>query len=151
MAFVAAGLKTSDVIPELGKSVGEELLAPTRIYVRAVKEVLRHYPVKRGVIRGLAHITGGGLIDNIERILPQGRRAMLSRGSWPILPVFTWLKKLGNIPQAEMDHVFNNGIGFAAIVAPFYADSIREQLVNEGIPTYVIGSVEKGERGVSLE
>src|SRR5438034_446579 len=97
VVFEHAGLKVGDFVPELGRTVGEELLEPTRIYVRAVKSILRHYPVKRRVVRGLAHITGGGLVDNLPRVLPPGRRAFLKRGSWPVPPVFNWLQRLGNV------------------------------------------------------
>src|SRR5437868_8005719 len=101
-----AGLKVGDFVRELGRTVGEELLEPTRIYVRPVKHILEHYPVKRRVVRGLAHITGGGIVDNLPRILPPGRRAFIKR-DWPIPPVFAWLQRLGDVPQPEMDRVFN--------------------------------------------
>src|SRR5881394_1142673 len=101
IVFDVAGLKVSDFVPELGRTVGEELLEPTRIYVRPILDILGHYPIKRRVVRGLAHITGGGLVDNLPRILPPGRRAFLKRGSWPVPPVFGWLQRLGNVPQPE--------------------------------------------------
>src|SRR5262249_27812387 len=91
-----ARLNVSDFVPELVRTAGEEMLAPTRIYVRAVKSILRHYPVKKRVVRGLAHITGGGLVDNVPRVLPGGRRVFIRRGSWPVPPVFSWLQRLGN-------------------------------------------------------
>jgi phosphoribosylformylglycinamidine cyclo-ligase len=148
VVFEHAGLKASDHVEELGKTVGDELLTPTRIYVKSVKDVLGHYPVKKRVVRGLAHITGGGLVDNVPRVLPPGRRVFIRRGSWPLPPVFPWLQKLGNIPQAEMDRVFNLGIGFVMIVAPFYAHSICERLNANGIATHLIGEVRDGEPGV---
>jgi phosphoribosylformylglycinamidine cyclo-ligase len=141
------GLKVGDFLPELGRTVGEELLEPTRIYVRPVKGILRHYPVKRRVVRGLAHITGGGLVDNVPRVLPPGRRVFLRRG-WPASPVFAWLQRLGNIDPVEMDHVFNMGIGFVMIVSPYYAESIQRQLEEDRVPTYVIGEVREGDPGV---
>jgi phosphoribosylformylglycinamidine cyclo-ligase len=150
VVFERGGLRVTDVVPDLGRSVGEELLEPTRIYVRAVKTVLEHYPVKRRVVRGLAHITGGGLIDNVARVLPPGRRAFLKRGSWPVPPVFDWLSRLGSVEQAEMDRVFNGGIGFVMIVSPYYADSIRARLEEERFPTYIIGEVREGEPGVEF-
>src|SRR6266436_2214202 len=128
IVFDHAKLKVTDFVPELGRTVGEELLEPTRIYVRPIKRILHHYPVKRRVVRGLAHITGGGLVDNIPRILPPGCRVFLKRGSWEIPPVFPWLERLGEIEQDEMDRVFNNGIGFVVIASPFYAESIQRQL-----------------------
>src|SRR5262249_37414842 len=86
VVFDHAGLKASDFVPELGRTVGEELLEPTRIYVRAIKNILRHYPVKKRVVRGLAHITGEGLPGNVPRVLPPGRRVVLPRGSWDVPP-----------------------------------------------------------------
>jgi phosphoribosylformylglycinamidine cyclo-ligase len=148
VVFEHAGLKVSDFVPELGRTVGEELLEPTRIYVRPIKAILQHYPVKKRVVRGLAHITGGGLVDNVPRVLPPGRRVFLRRGSWEVPPVFRWLQKLGGIEQVEMDHVFNQGIGFVAITSPYYADSIQRQLEEDRVPTRVIGEVREGEPGV---
>jgi phosphoribosylformylglycinamidine cyclo-ligase len=150
VVFEHAGHSVTDFIPELGKTVGEELLTPTRIYVRAIKQILQHYPVKKRVVRGLAHITGGGLVDNIPRILPPGRRVVLERGSWPVPPVFAWLQRLGNIDQAEMDRVFNQGIGFVMIVGSYFADSIKAQLAEARIPALVIGKVLEGEPIVEL-
>jgi phosphoribosylformylglycinamidine cyclo-ligase len=147
VVFEHAGLKVGDLVPELGRTVGEELLEPTRIYVRPVKGILQHYPVKRRVVRGLAHITGGGLADNVPRVLPPGRRVFLRRG-WPVPPVFGWLQRLGKIEQSEMDHVFNLGIGFVMIVSPYYAESIQRRLAEDRVPTYVIGEVREGEAGV---
>src|SRR5262249_15605374 len=131
VVFDHAKFKVTDFIPDLGRTVGEELLEPTRIYVRAIKTLLRHYPVKRRVVRGLAQITGGGLVDNLPRILPAGRRIVLKRGSWPVPPVFAWLQQLGNIEQAEMDRVFNGGIGFCVIVSAYYAESVQRQLCED--------------------
>jgi phosphoribosylformylglycinamidine cyclo-ligase len=150
VVFELAGLKVSGHVPELGRTVGEELLEPTRIYVRPLKAILQHYPVKKRVVRGLAHITGGGLVDNIPRVLPPGRRVFLRRGSWPVPPVFTWLQGLGDIEQAEMDRVFNQGIGFVVIASPYYADSIQRRLEEDRVRTYVIGEVRQGEPGVEF-
>jgi phosphoribosylformylglycinamidine cyclo-ligase len=148
IVFDHAGLNVNEQVPEFGRTVGEELLTPTRIYVEAVQGVLKHYPVKKKVVRGMAHITGGGIVDNVPRILPANRRAFIRRGSWPLLPVFEWLQRLGNVAQPEMDRVFNCGIGYTMIVSPFYAESIRERLTKEGVPTFAIGEVREGEAGV---
>lgn len=148
VVFDVADLKTSQFVPELGRTVGEELLTPTRIYVKAIQKVLQHYPIKRGVIAGLAHITGGGLVDNLPRILPDNRRAILKRGSWPMPPVFDWLQKLGNIAPDEMDRVFNCGIGFAIVASPFYAESVQDQLAEDGIESWIIGEIQEGTAGV---
>ncbi len=150
VVFDHAGLTVKDHVPELGRTVGDELLEPTRIYVRPVKTILEHYPVKRRVVRGLAHITGGGLVDNIPRILPPGRRVFLRRGSWPVPPVFGWLQRLGNIAGDEMDRVFNGGIGFVVVVSPYFAESIQRQLCEHRVPTFVIGEVREGEPGVEF-
>jgi phosphoribosylformylglycinamidine cyclo-ligase len=130
--------------------VGAALLEPTRIYVRAVKALLRHYPVKKRVIRGLAHITGEGLAGNVPRVIPQGLRVYLERGSWPVPPVFSWLQSLGNIEQSEMETVFNMGIGYVVIVSPYFAESIQRQLQEDRIPTYVIGEVREGVSGLDF-
>ena len=149
VVFEHAGLKITDHVPELGRTVGAELLEPTRIYVRAIKNILEHYPIKKRVVRGLAHITGEGLPGNVPRVLPACKRVFLQRGSWPVPPVFGWLQKLGDIDQAEMDKVFNNGVGFVMIVSRFFADSIQRRLVEEeGIPTFMIGEVREGEPDV---
>ncbi|MCC6421646.1 MAG: phosphoribosylformylglycinamidine cyclo-ligase [Gemmataceae bacterium] len=151
VVFESAGLKVTDHVPELGRTVGEELLEPTRIYVRPVQRVLGHYPFKKRVVRGLAHITGEGLPGNVPRVLPPGRRVFLRRGSWPVPPVFDWLQRLGGIDQAEMETVFNMGIGFTMIVSPYYAESIQRQLEDDRVKTYRIGEVREGEVGLEFE
>jgi phosphoribosylformylglycinamidine cyclo-ligase len=148
LVFDIAKHKISDFVPEIGRTVGDELLEPTRIYVRPILNILSHYPIKRRVVRGLAHITGGGVVDNLPRILPSGRRAFLQRGSWPMPPVFKWLQRLGEIAEPEMDRVFNQGIGFVMIVSPYFVESIQRQLADERIPSFVIGEIRDGESGV---
>jgi phosphoribosylformylglycinamidine cyclo-ligase len=150
VVFDRARLSVGDFVPELGRTVGEELLEPTRIYVKAIKNVLQHYPVKRRVVRGLAHITGEGLEGNIPRILPPGTRVFLERGRWPIPPVFSWLQKIGPVEEAEMYRVFNMGIGFVMIVSRYFADSILVQLRDDQCPAQVIGQVREGEPGVEF-
>ena len=87
----------------------------------------------RSVVHGIAHITGGGLHENLERILPEGMRAVIDRGSWTVPPVFPWLQRLGEVDADEMDRVFNMGIGLVLVVSPHYADSIRHQLADCGL------------------
>ncbi len=129
--------------------MADALLTPTRIYVRALKTVYRRYRVKR-IIHGIAHITGGGLIDNPPRILPEGCALVLKRGSWPVPPVFPWLQKLGSVDSAEMDRVFNMGIGLVLVVAEYFAESIVRRLSRRAmVPAYVIGDVVEGERTVN--
>lgn len=149
--FDAGGLTVDAHVPDLGTTVGAALLTPTRLYARPVRKVLEHYPVKKkGVIHGLANITGGGLPDNIGRILPPGRRVKIQRSSWTPHPVFPWLQKLGNIEQAEMDRVFNMGVGFVMIVSPSFADSIVKQLKAADVEAWPIGEVTAGEAGVEI-
>jgi phosphoribosylformylglycinamidine cyclo-ligase len=147
VVFEMAGLKVSDHVEDLGATVGEALLTPTQIYVRPVRAVLTHYKVK-AVVHGIAHITGGGLRENIARILPQGVRVIIDRGSWTVPPVFPWLQRLGNIEPSEMDRVFNMGIGMVLITSTYFAESIRHQLADQGLVNWTIGRVEEGERGV---
>jgi phosphoribosylformylglycinamidine cyclo-ligase len=150
VVFERAGLKVTDHVAELGRSVGEELLEPTRIYVRAVLNVLRNYPVKRRVFHALAHITGEGLEGNVPRVLPAGCHVVIRPGSWHVPPVFGWLAQAGTIDEAEMFKVFNMGIGFVLIVSRYYAESIVRQLEEDGYPAWVIGEVREGEPGVTF-
>jgi phosphoribosylformylglycinamidine cyclo-ligase len=148
IVFDVARLKTTDVISALGKTVGEELLTPTRLYVKPVRALLES-PVSNAV-HGLANITGGGLPDNISRILPPGKRVFLQGNSWPLPPVFRWLQTLGNVADSEMFRVFNMGIGFVVICAPDFAESIIEQLATDKIAAWIIGEVRGGEVGVQI-
>jgi phosphoribosylformylglycinamidine cyclo-ligase len=147
VVFDHAQLDVNAHVPELGQTVGQALLEPTRIYVRPIKNVLQHYLVKR-VVRGMAHVTGGDLVDNVPRILPPNCQMVIKRGSWEVPPVFPWLQRLGGIEPAEMDRVFNGGIGLVLIVSPYYADSIQRQLCEDRVRTWIIGEVRKGEPGV---
>jgi len=122
-------------------------LEPTRIYVRPIRKVLTYYRVK-SVVHGIAHITGGGLHENLERIVPEGVQVVIRRQSWPVPPVFGWLQRLGEVDQAEMERVFNMGIGLVLVVAPFYAESIRNQLKRSGLESWQIGWARQGPRGV---
>jgi phosphoribosylformylglycinamidine cyclo-ligase len=150
VVFEHAGLKVDTFVAELGRTAGEALLEPTRIYVRALRSVLSNYPVKKKVVRALAHITGEGLDGNIPRVLPAGKRVVLDRGTWEVPPIFGWLQRLGDIDTAEMFRVFNMGIGFVLIVSEYYAESIVRQLGEEGCPAHVIGEVRNGEPGVEF-
>jgi phosphoribosylformylglycinamidine cyclo-ligase len=147
IVFGIAGLKLDDRVESLGRTVGQELLEPTRIYVQAVRRVLARYRVK-SVVHGIAHITGGGLHENLERILPENIRAVIHRDSWPVPPVFPWLARLGEVETDEMQRVFNMGIGLVLVVSPFYADSIRSQLSDHGYGSWQIGQIVQGPRGV---
>ncbi len=142
-----AQLKVDDFVEALGRKLSDVLLEPTRIYVRPLRSILSHYPVKN-VVHGIAHITGGGLHENLERVIPEGLQAVIARDSWPVPAVFNWLQQLGEVDPAEMQRVFNMGIGLALVVSPFYADSIRSQLADLGQSSWQIGQIRPGPRGV---
>ena len=150
IVFELAGLGVEDVVDELHGSVSDVLLEPTRIYSRAVRQVLQNYKVKN-VVHGIAHITGGGLHENLARIMPPGCRAVIRRGSWAAPPVFRWLQRLGDVDQDEMDRVFNMGLGLVMVVSPFFAESVRNQVNEFGWETWPIGRVIEGPQGVAWE
>ena len=149
VVFDIAGLKLDDQVEELGGTVGETLLTPTKIYVQPIRKVLAHYKIKN-VVHGIAHITGGGLQENLERILPKNVDVQIEKGSWPGLPVFPWLQKLGEIDDAEMARVFNMGIGLAVVVSSYYAKSVQAMLADSGCDVYEIGKVTSGSGHVQL-
>ena len=150
IVFEAAGLKVHDLVPEVGGTVADVLLAPTRIYSPAVLKVLHYYGTKR-VVHGMAHITGAGIPGNVPRVMPKGLEARIERKSWPVPPVFKWLQKAGDVPAKEMWNVFNMGIGFVMIASPYYADHIAGILEKSGETVYRIGRIARGDRGVVLE
>ncbi|MGH7794042.1 MAG: phosphoribosylformylglycinamidine cyclo-ligase [Candidatus Binatia bacterium] len=134
-------LKIHQRIPELKRSLGEELLEPTRIYAKITRRLFASFPIK-----GAAHITGGGIIGNLPRVLPKGRRAVIERGSWPVPPVFDLIQKIGRIGQDEMDRTFNNGLGLVLVVGRKRADSVRRTLKRMGERSFVIGEIRSGAR-----
>ncbi|MBI5634650.1 MAG: phosphoribosylformylglycinamidine cyclo-ligase [Nitrospirae bacterium] len=130
-------------IPEFGKTLGDELLSPTKIYVKA------YHAVKGKIgVKGMAHITGGGLPGNLPRVFPKGVGAVIEEQSWPALPVFSVMQQLGNVPAEDMKRTFNMGIGFAMIVDRAEADKTITLLKKAGYDAYRIGSMEKGVEGV---
>ncbi len=129
-----------------GKPLIERLLAPTRIYVKPLLALARALPV-----HALAHITGGGLTDNIPRILPDGLEARLERDRWPRDPVFEWLRHAGNIEAREMYRTFNCGIGMVAVVPDGRAAAAVELLAAHGEDARVIGQIRAGTRGVVID
>ncbi len=143
IVFEHSGLSVDDHVEELDQTVGEVLLKPTQLYVRPVREVLNHYKVK-SVVHGIAHITGGGLHENLGRILPDGIDAVITRDSWTVPLEFPWLQKLGNVDDEEMERVFNMGVGLALVVSDYYAESIQQQLNGLGFEASVIGQTVAG-------
>ena len=147
IVFEAGKHTVHDRVPEFGATVGEALLAPTKLYVKPIRHLLA---ANFEAIHGLANITGGGLPDNVGRILPPDKRVFIKRGSWPIPPLFEWMRKLGNVAEAEMFRVFNMGIGFTVIAKPNAVDSIVAQLKQDSIPTWIVGEVRDGAAGVEF-
>jgi phosphoribosylformylglycinamidine cyclo-ligase len=120
-----------------GKPLGLALLEPTRIYVKPLLAVMRQMRVK-----GMAHITGGGLVENIPRLLPATAKAVISRSSWPIPSLFQWLQREGKVAETEMQRVFNCGIGMAVVVAAEHADAAVRALSGAGETVFRIGRIE---------
>jgi len=147
--FERAKCKVTDRFNDLDCTLGEELLKPTRIYVKAVKGVLKRYRVKN-IIRGIAHITGGGIVENLERILPPNCCAEVKKGSWDVPPVFRIVKRLGRINEREMYRVFNMGIGMIFVVPPYFANSVVKQLHRLKQRAFIIGEIKRGERQVKI-
>ena len=130
----------------LGETLGEALIRPTRIYVKALKNVK-----EAGVtLKGCSHITGGGFYENIPRMLPEGVRAVVKKDSYPVLPIFRMLQKEGNIAEEMMYNTFNMGLGMIVAVDPADVDKTMEAIKAAGDTPYVVGSVEAGEKGVTL-
>ena len=136
ICFDELGLSVADLVPELGATLGEVLLAPTRIYTESVLNLIRKFQVK-----GLAHITGGGFIDNIPRVLPAGCKAVIREGSWQRPPVFNFLEDKGRVSRAEMFRTFNCGIGMVLIVKAKETDDILEYLLALGETPWVMGEI----------
>lgn len=130
---------------QLDCTLGEELLKPTKIYVRTIQKVLDKHQ-----INGIAHITGGGFIENIPRTIPAGLKAEITLGTWDIPPIFKLMQNLGNIEEKEMYNTFNMGIGLVMAVRKEDADEIIHTLGDLGEKAYIIGKVSKGEGGIEL-
>jgi phosphoribosylformylglycinamidine cyclo-ligase len=128
-----------------GRPLIERLMAPTRIYVKPLLQLIRAVPV-----RGLAHITGGGLVDNVPRVIPAGLEVILERSAWDRQPIFDWLQESGNVSDPEMYRVFNCGIGMTVQVAPEDAGRAIAELQSAGETARVIGRVQTGDRGVVI-
>jgi phosphoribosylformylglycinamidine cyclo-ligase len=141
--FEVAGLGPDERVAELGDTVGRLLLAEHRSYLPALAGL-----VDAGRLSGLAHITGGGLVDNLPRILPEGTAALIRRGSWPVPRLFGWLARVGRISAAEMERTFNMGIGMVAVAAADQADAVTAHLEERGEACYPIGEIVAGDRRV---
>ncbi|WP_420208784.1 phosphoribosylformylglycinamidine cyclo-ligase [Candidatus Electronema sp. JC] len=142
IVFEELGLKVGDQVAELGCTLGEELLKPTRIYVASVLRVLRNHK-----LNALVHVTGGGFFDNIPRVLPESCKAVIEKGSWPVPPVFSFLQDKGRVTEAEMYRTFNMGIGMMAAVSEADADAVMQQFRAMGEQAYLIGEIAAAKPG----
>ncbi|NIQ39171.1 MAG: phosphoribosylformylglycinamidine cyclo-ligase [Proteobacteria bacterium] len=139
-------LRVDDWVDELGSAIGEELLRPTKIYVKLVQNLVRDFSVS-----AMAHITGGGIPGNLVRVMPSRRKAVIEKESWEIPPVFGFLQKGGKVSEEEMWRTFNNGIGMILIVAPSDVDSLMARVNDLGERSFLIGEIIEGRvRGVEI-
>jgi phosphoribosylformylglycinamidine cyclo-ligase len=144
--FEAAGFRVDEYLDEAEGTAGAVLLRPHVSYLRTLEGLL-----DSGKIKGLAHITGGGLLENIPRILPEGTNAEIKRGSWPVLPVFDVLQRLGNIEEHEMYRTFNMGVGMIIVCAQSDAATIKSHVEATAQSCYEIGQITPGDRRVILQ
>ncbi|MFH1009221.1 MAG: phosphoribosylformylglycinamidine cyclo-ligase [Candidatus Latescibacterota bacterium] len=145
LLFQVRKLRVGDHVETLDCTVGEELLRPHRSYLKSVSALMKQVRVK-----GIAHITGGGLIDNIPRILPEGTSAHIRLGSWAVPPIFRLLEEIGHIASKELFRTFNMGIGMVIVVNEREAQRARKILETEGERVYSVGEIVSGERDVCL-
>ena len=147
LLFDVAGYKLDTRIDELGCTVAEELLKPHKNYLPALDRLLDH----DGVIKGLAHITGGGLVENIPRILPSNVDVVIKEGSWPVLPIYNLLERIGNVPREDLRRTFNLGIGMVVVIAPENFELVKDHLTSVGEKSYLLGEVGAGNGRVQFE
>ena len=141
ICFEKARLSLRARFPEIRVPLGEELLRPTRIYTAVVRALPRR------AVKGMAHITGGGVFSKLPRIFPAGCAARIQLGSWPVPGIFTLLQRLGNVPRDEMFRTFNMGIGYILVVGPRQVDAVRAALKRRRERAYVIGAIVRAGRG----
>ena len=132
-------------IEALGRTIGEEVLEPTKLYVKPILPLL-----EENLVKGMAHITGGSFYDNIPRILPEGLGVMINSDEWPVLPIFRLLQEWGHVESKEMYHTFNMGIGMVLVVKPELVERVVEVLETEHEKVYSIGIVTEGDGEVSI-
>ena len=131
---------------ELGTTLGDALLAPTRIYVKALRSIK-----EAGVrVKACSHITGGGFYENVPRMLPEGKRAVIEKASYPIPPIFTMMAREGNVDEKMMYNTYNMGLGMVLAVDPADVDKTMDAIRAAGDTPYVVGKIEDGEKGVTL-
>ena len=138
--FDQKGMTGDTILTKSQQALSEALLTPTKIYVKAIMPL-----VKAGLVNGMAHITGGGFVENVPRMLSKDLAAVIELGSWPILPIFEDLQTEGEIPAMEMYEIFNMGIGMVLAVSPDKVEAVKEELASIGEKSYIIGSVKQKE------
>jgi phosphoribosylformylglycinamidine cyclo-ligase len=144
IAFDAAGLSYDSHVPELGATIGDALLVPHRSYLGVVRPLLQG-----GLLKGMAHITGGGVTENLPRILPKGLHAAIDRSSWDVPAIFRWLQRTGDVAEADMLRAFNMGVGLIIACSAGRVPDLLEQLASAGEPNaFPIGVVADGGEGV---
>jgi phosphoribosylformylglycinamidine cyclo-ligase len=143
IVFERLGLKAGDALPGLGRSVADELLEPTRIYVKPVLALLKTVPVL-----AMAHVTGGGVTENLPRVLPEGCQAVIDPRAWPVPPIFPILQEAGRIDDAEMRRTFNMGLGYLVVVRPGDAARAAQLLTAAGERVFDVGEIRAGARSV---
>jgi phosphoribosylformylglycinamidine cyclo-ligase len=141
IVFDHLGLQVDSHVADLGRSVGDALLEPHRSYLPLINPLLA-----AGRIKGMAHITGGGITDNLPRVLPHGTAAVIDATTWPVPPLFAWLRESGNVPVDDMYRTFNMGIGLIAVTARDHAEPLIDELAARGgRDARVIGEIVPGE------
>ena len=145
IVFEVCGYEVDQYVPELDTTIGSELLTYHKSYVKSVLALREHYDIK-----GMAHITGGGLSDNILRILPPNCCAEIRKGTWEIPPIFPFLQEKGGVDEAEMYHVFNMGVGMVLVLPPNQIDTAISLLRASGESPFLIGEIIHGEKGVQI-
>jgi phosphoribosylformylglycinamidine cyclo-ligase len=141
--FESMGLRPGDMVPGLGRSAADELLEPTRIYVKPVLDLLRSVPVL-----AMAHVTGGGITENLPRVLPEGCQAVIDPRAWPVPPIFRVIQEGGRVEETEMRRTFNMGIGYLLVVRPSDADRAAQALTAGGERVFEVGEIRDGARSV---
>ena len=141
--FDSKQMSANKVLPEIGVSLGDELLKPTTIYVKAFQAIKDKVDVK-----GIAHITGGGIPGNLPRIFPKGLGAVLEKGSWPEPAIFSVIRRAGNVPEEDMKRTFNLGLGLIVVVSEKEGKRAIDELRKKGYVSYMIGRIKKGIKGV---
>jgi phosphoribosylformylglycinamidine cyclo-ligase len=137
-----AGWALDRQVSELGRTLGEELLEPTRVYATDCLDLARTFPVADAdAVHGFSHVTGGGLAANLARVLPQGLLATVDRSSWELPPIFKLVAELGNVPLPDLERTLNLGVGMVAIVSARAADAAVARLNARGVPAWVMGTV----------